>query len=381
MTFPLQPYKSLENEELAARIQKVRDEMGKRLLILGHHYQQDEVIALSDLRGDSYRLSELAAADKECRAIVFCGVHFMAETADILANRPERLAERGGQRVPVVLPDLAAGCSMADMAEIEQVEDCWQQLGEVIDTGDVMPVTYVNSAASLKAFCGRHGGIVCTSANAAAVLQWAFARRSRVLFFPDQHLGRNTALAMGIPLGANAGLGPAQRRAGRQHAGGDRREPGDPLERALQRPPDVPRRPTSISSARSTPGIKILVHPECMMEVVVQGRRDRLHRPDHPPGGRSPAGHALGHRHRAAPGQPAQARAPRAGDPLPLAGGLHVRDDVPDRPGPPVLGAGEPGGRHAGERHRGRSADGRVRPGSPPADAGSQVIDARRAVR
>ena len=132
---PLQPYKSLDNEELTARIQAVRAEMGPRLLILGHHYQQDEVIALSDLRGDSYRLSELAAADKECRAIVFCGVHFMAETADVLANRPERLAERNGQRVPVVLPDLAAGCSMADMAEIEQVEDCWQQLGEVIDVG------------------------------------------------------------------------------------------------------------------------------------------------------------------------------------------------------------------------------------------------------
>ena len=123
----LAAYKSLENQELTRRIQAVRAELGPRLLILGHHYQQDEVIALSDLRGDSYQLSELAAGHEACRAIAFCGVHFMAETADILANRPERLAARGGQRVPVVLPDLAAGCSMADMAAPEQIEDCWEQ--------------------------------------------------------------------------------------------------------------------------------------------------------------------------------------------------------------------------------------------------------------
>ena len=174
--------------------------MGRRLLILGHHYQQDEVIALADLRGDSYQLSALAAAEEQCRAIAFCGVHFMAETADILANRPEQIERRSGERVTVVLPDIKAGCSMADMAAIDQVEDCWEQLAEVIDVEEVMPVTYVNSAASLKAFCGRHGGIVCTSSNARAVLEWSFARRQRVLFFPDQHLGRNTARTMGIPL-------------------------------------------------------------------------------------------------------------------------------------------------------------------------------------
>ena len=174
--------------------------MGPKLLILGHHYQQDEVIQLSDLQGDSYQLSQMAAASADCRAIAFCGVHFMAETADILANRPDKLAARGGERVTVVLPDMAAGCSMADMAGITQVQDCWAELGEYIDTNDITPVTYINSAASLKAFCGKHGGIVCTSSNAAAVLEWAFKRRSRVLFFPDQHLGRNTAKAMGIPL-------------------------------------------------------------------------------------------------------------------------------------------------------------------------------------
>src|SRR6201996_3496449 len=153
---PLQPYKSLDNASLVERIQAVRREMGSRLLILGHHYQQDEVIALSDLRGDSYQLSKMAAESSDCRAIAFCGVHFMAETADILANRPEKLAARNGERVTVVLPDMAAGCSMADMAQIDQVEGCWDELGELIDTHDITPVTYINSAANLKAFCGRH---------------------------------------------------------------------------------------------------------------------------------------------------------------------------------------------------------------------------------
>ncbi len=198
--FDFAPYASLKDDALTERIQRVRQQMGRRLLILGHHYQRDEVVEMSDLRGDSYQLAAMAAKHEDCEAIVFCGVHFMAETADVLANRPERLARRGGRRVPVILPDLAAGCSLADMADIVQVERCWQQLGQVIDTDDVMPITYVNSAASLKAFCGRRGGIVCTSANARAVLDWAFARRRRALFFPDQHLGRNTALTMGIPL-------------------------------------------------------------------------------------------------------------------------------------------------------------------------------------
>jgi len=196
--FELPPYKSADNIELSARISEVRKQLGSKLLILGHHYQQDEVIAQSDLRGDSYQLSQMAASNSDCRYIVFCGVHFMAETADILANRPEKLTERDGERVTVILPDMAAGCSMADMAAIEQVEAAWEDMSEVIDTSRVIPVTYINSAASLKSFCGRHGGIVCTSSNAAAVLEWAFERGDRVLFFPDQHLGRNTSLGMGI---------------------------------------------------------------------------------------------------------------------------------------------------------------------------------------
>jgi len=195
--FDFKDYRSLSNEQLSQRITAVKRNLGDALQILGHHYQQDEVIDHSDLRGDSLQLSQLAA-EKDCEAIVFCGVHFMAETADIVSNSPQRLADRDGQRVTVMLPDMRAGCSMADMAAIGQVEDAWADLGEVIDTDDITPVTYINSAASLKAFCGKHGGIVCTSSNAEKVLQWAFAQRKRVLFFPDQHLGRNTSLKMGI---------------------------------------------------------------------------------------------------------------------------------------------------------------------------------------
>jgi quinolinate synthase len=265
-TFPLPPYKSLENEELILRIQGVRDRLGSQLLILGHHYQQDEVIAMADLRGDSYQLSQLAADNAECRYIAFCGVHFMAETADILANRPEKLAERNGARVKVVLPDLAAGCSMADMAGIRQIEDCWEQLSDVIDVTDITPVTYINSAASLKAFVGRHGGIVCTSSNARAALEWAFARTRRVMFFPDQHLGRNTALGMGIP--------DAQMPLWDPYA----EDLGGNTEAVLESSRVIlwkghcsvhqMFRPEHVATFRAQhPGIKILVHPECPREV------------------------------------------------------------------------------------------------------------------
>jgi quinolinate synthase len=262
----LKPYKSLSNDELSARIEAVRKELGPRLLILGHHYQQDEVISHSDLRGDSYQLSQMAANSRDCRVIVFCGVHFMAETADILANRPEKLTERGGERVTVILPDMAAGCSMADMAAIDQVEAVWQDLGEVIDTNDITPVTYINSAASLKAFCGRHGGIVCTSSNARAVLEWSFKRTKRVFFFPDQHLGRNTALKMGITndempvfdpynsdLGGNTEAAIKNSRVilWKGHCSVHQMFRAEHVDLFRQR----------------YPGIKILVHPECPQEV------------------------------------------------------------------------------------------------------------------
>jgi quinolinate synthase len=264
--FPLAEYKSLDNTTLHARIQAVRERLGSQLLILGHHYQQDEVIALSDLRGDSYQLSRMASERTDCRWIVFCGVHFMAETADIVANSPQLLEARNGERVDVVLPDLAAGCSMADMAAIRQVEACWDELGDVIDTSRIIPVTYINSAASLKAFCGRHGGIVCTSSNAKAVLEWAFERGDRVLFFPDQHLGRNTARKLGVPLEQMPVWNP-------------HKELGGLSEEAIQSSRVLlwqghcsvhqMFRPEHVAAFREAhPGIKVLVHPECPLEVV-----------------------------------------------------------------------------------------------------------------
>ena len=262
----LAPYRSLEDSVLAERIEAVRSNLGSELLILGHHYQQDGVIAHSDLRGDSYQLSKMAAENSECRWIVFCGVHFMAETADILANRPEKVAQRDGRRVEVILPDMAAGCSMADMAAIEQVEAAWEDLAEVVDTDEITPITYINSAASLKAFCGRHGGVVCTSSNAAGVLQWAFERRRRVLFFPDQHLGRNTALTMDITndqmpvwdpyaqeLGGNDSQAIQQGRVilWKGHCSVHQMFQPDHVHQLREQHPDI----------------QILVHPECPQEV------------------------------------------------------------------------------------------------------------------
>ncbi|PQO36976.1 quinolinate synthase [Blastopirellula marina] len=265
-SFDFAPYRSLSNEELTARIQKVRDELGSKLLILGHHYQQDEVIELSDLRGDSYQLSKMAAESSDCRYIVFCGVHFMAETADILANRPEKIEERNGQRVTVVLPDMAAGCSMADMAAIDQVENAWDDLGEVVDTNDITPVTYINSAASLKSFVGKHGGIVCTSSNAYKALKWAFNRTSRVLFFPDQHLGRNTALTMGITEDQMPVWNPYAGALG----GNTETQLVDSKVILWQGHCSVHQmfKKEHVDAFRQNhPGIKILVHPECMREV------------------------------------------------------------------------------------------------------------------
>ncbi len=190
MSTAIQAYTLLDDEDCEARILRARDTLGERLVILGHHYQRDEVFRHADFTGDSLKLSRKAAASK-ADYIVFCGVHFMAEVADIL-SRPEQVA---------ILPDLSAGCSMADMADLQNVERAWQELSQVLDPDEsISPVTYINSAADLKAFCGAHNGIVCTSTNARHVLEWCFERREKVLFFPDQHLGRNTAATMGIAL-------------------------------------------------------------------------------------------------------------------------------------------------------------------------------------
>jgi quinolinate synthase len=189
-------YATASDDDLESMISAARAELGDRLFILGHHYQRDDVMRWADARGDSFQLSRLAQDTPDAEFIVFCGVHFMAESADILT----------GDHQQVVLPDLNAGCSMADMADLESVEEAWEELGRVVDTERIVPITYMNSSAALKAFVGRHGGAVCTSTNARAILEWALgkgtyaangAQGDQVLFFPDQHLGRNTGFAMG----------------------------------------------------------------------------------------------------------------------------------------------------------------------------------------
>lgn len=186
----MQNFTALGEEEIQDRIIAAKETLGERLIILGHHYQREETFRHADVSGDSLKLSR-SAANSKAEYIVFCGVHFMAEVADIV-SRPEQIS---------ILPDLAAGCSMADMANLANVERAWRELSEVLEPDEqVTPMTYINSAADLKAFCGRHGGIVCTSTNARNVLEWAFEQREKVLFFPDQHLGRNTGYKMGIPL-------------------------------------------------------------------------------------------------------------------------------------------------------------------------------------
>jgi len=187
----IQQFSGLDEAEIQARIVAAKERLGERVAILGHHYQREEVFRHAHFSGDSLKLSRMAA-QSQADYIVFCGVHFMAEVADIL-TRPEQVA---------ILPDLAAGCSMADMANLAKVERAWRELNEVLGDveSNITPVTYINSAADLKAFCGRHGGIVCTSSNARNVLEWSFKQREKVLFFPDQHLGRNTGYRMGLPL-------------------------------------------------------------------------------------------------------------------------------------------------------------------------------------
>ena len=256
-------YKLASDTELDARIRAAKAALGDRAVVLGHFYQRDEVIAYADFVGDSFQLANAALTRPDAEAIIFCGVHFMAETADIL-SRPDQA---------VILPNLAAGCSMADMADIDSVTECWEQLEELFGTEPdadgrvpVIPVTYMNSSAALKGFCGEHGGIVCTSSNAATVLEWAFERGQRVLFFPDQHLGRNTAKAMGVPLEQMPMWNP-------------RKDLGGNDEQALQDSRvilwhgfcSVHKRFNvgQIAKARAEfPGVQVIVHPECPMEVV-----------------------------------------------------------------------------------------------------------------
>ncbi len=252
-------YWDLDAQQLVERVAVARQKLGTRLIVLGHHYQREDIIQFADFRGDSFKLSQWAAEHPESEYIVFCGVHFMAEAADILS----------GPHQKVMLPNMAAGCSMADMADPEDVYSAWEELEEAGVADKVIPVTYMNSAASLKAFCGKHGGIVCTSSNASAVLRWAFERGEKVLFFPDQHLGRNTGAAMGVPLDQMS-LWNYNRPYG--SLGGMTKEQ---LERSRvllwQGHCSVHQRFTvdQIAAARAKyPDVHVVVHPECRYDVV-----------------------------------------------------------------------------------------------------------------
>jgi quinolinate synthase len=256
-------YRDASPEELDRRIMAAKKELGDRLVILGHFYQRDEVVKYADFVGDSFQLAQATRSKPDAEAIVFCGVHFMAETARMLSGKNQQ----------VILPNLAAGCSMADMADLDSVTECWEQLEALFGTEPdadgrmpVIPVTYMNSSAALKGFCGSHGGIVCTSSNANVVLKWAFERGQRVLFFPDQHLGRNTAKAMGIPLDRMPLWNP-------------RKQMGGVDEQVLRNSQvilwhgfcSVHVRFTvgQIETARAMyPGLRVIVHPECPMAVV-----------------------------------------------------------------------------------------------------------------
>jgi quinolinate synthase len=256
-------YREASDEELDVRIRAAKETLGDRVVILGHFYQREEIVQYADYLGDSFQLAVAATKHPEAEAIVFCGVHFMAETADVLSSASQS----------VILPNLAAGCSMADMADTLSVEDCWEQLTEIYGTEPnaegkvpVIPVTYMNSSAALKAFCGRNGGIVCTSSNAQTVLEWAFERAERVLFFPDQHLGRNTALAMGVPL-ENMPLWHGRKALG----GNDELTLKDAKVILWNGFCSVHKRFNvgQIEKARQDfPGVRVIVHPECPMDVV-----------------------------------------------------------------------------------------------------------------
>ncbi len=251
-------YAEMDGEELDRRISAARAALGKRLVILGHHYQRDEIIKYADYRGDSFKLAQFAAARPEADYIVFCGVHFMAESADVLS----------GPHQKVILPNPAAGCSMADMANIAEVEECWDMLHEVLgDEAGIIPVTYMNSAANLKAFCGKNGGIVCTSSNAPAVVEWAFQQGKRVLFFPDEHLGRNTGLKYGVKEEQMFVWNPKDPMATENAE--------EELENARiilwKGYCSTHMRFSSQQIARARadyPGINVIVHPECRREVV-----------------------------------------------------------------------------------------------------------------
>jgi quinolinate synthase len=258
-TCSLENYLALPDRSMDGRIAAARAKLGATTVILGHHYQRDEVVRFADFTGDSYKLSKIAATS-DAKYIIFCGVHFMAESADVLA--------RPGQQV--ILPDLNAGCSMADMAEITQVEDCWDALERAGLADETLPVTYINSTAAIKAFCGERGGLVCTSSSARAAMEWAFARGKRVLFLPDQHLGRNTGHAMDIPLEDMVVWDPWAVQLGTFWGGQTQEKLAASKILLWKGHCAVHQRflPSHVDQARQKyPGIQVIVHPECRYEV------------------------------------------------------------------------------------------------------------------
>jgi quinolinate synthase len=250
----LDDYLRLPDHSMDARITAARAKLGATTILLGHHYQRDEVIRFADATGDSYKLSKIAS-ETDAKYIVFCGVHFMAESADILARADQQ----------VILPDLNAGCSMADMAEISQVEACWESLEHMGLAESFVPLTYMNSAASIKAFCGERGGLVCTSSNARAAFEWAFAHGQRILFLPDQHLGRNTGFAMGIPLDEMIVWDPWVMQ------GGQSKQKVEASRILLWKGHCAVHQrflPSHVDQVRAKyPGVQVIVHPECRWEV------------------------------------------------------------------------------------------------------------------
>ena len=263
-TCSLENYLALPDHSMDQRIADARKKLGSQVLMLGHHYQRDEVIRFADATGDSYKLSKIAA-QTDARYIVFCGVHFMAESADLLGR--EDLVDVEGHTISqqVILPDLNAGCSMADMAEISQVEAAWESLERIGLTDGLVPLTYMNSTAAIKAFCGERGGLVCTSSNARTAFEWAFARGKRILFLPDQHLGRNTGHAMNIPLEQMTVWDPWALQGGQT-------KPALEASRIIlwKGHCSVHQRflPSHIDQVRAKyPGIQVIVHPECRWEV------------------------------------------------------------------------------------------------------------------
>jgi quinolinate synthase len=259
-TCSLENYLALPDHTMDNRIAAARQKLGTDVLLLGHHYQRDEVIRFADVTGDSYKLSKIAA-QTEAKYIIFCGVHFMAESADLLGRQDAE----GNTIQQVILPDLNAGCSMADMAEISQVEAAWEALEKIGLTESLIPLTYMNSTAAIKAFCGERGGLVCTSSNARAAFEWAFQRGKRIFFLPDQHLGRNTGHTMNIPLEAMSVWDPWALQGGQTKAA---------LEASRiilwKGHCSVHQRflPSHIDQVRAKyPGIQVIVHPECRWDV------------------------------------------------------------------------------------------------------------------